>query len=621
MITGAILLVVAFIAIPKMELPQYGILFGGIGATFVLGAFTSGGVFAIGLCIMFFGLIVTLAVALFTKKSRRNSIVAAALAGLLAVGTILVLPSLTTTSRALSETPIVSGAPGAAILAGSQAVTADAPVTIECSSESLRSWSELVTCVNELPQSDADAYKSYMNRAPELSSWNEVLQYADLEKKTGADLRVITIFNANMSDAEARNAVRQDIGASADALPIVNAGSGSLVNTRGVTTGSFEEFRDNRSQVRVMLVPPMETKTTASFTLTAGSKPMADISYAQKGVGVLTECKNPSRGIVVHVPATPDTTQTPPVSHNPPSSTTPPDHNPPPVVPPTPPGTPEKPKCEGKDCSPTTPPPGKCKENCNEEPPPDTCKENPSKCEEEPPTCEGKGCTPPCTDNCTPPPGGCKENCNEEPPPDTCKENPSKCEEDEGKDPSKGPQQPEHHEPVDAPDPNQGESTPPVEDDPANPDTAPDAGSPNAGETDAPGVDEPTEDNQHEVPADRDDDVAPVEDDPATGEVDGSDSPFGGNTNESQESNSTEQQDTTSGSSQEADTTSDSDTVSSNNDSPSSNQGESEPPTVEVELASMSTDNGGTMMDFAIVLSLGITLGAAFVLRYRVRQS
>jgi hypothetical protein len=213
------------------------------------------------------------------------------------------------------------------------------------------SWGNLVERVNALPADKKAAYIAAINQRSEyLGTWEDVQKYAAAEKGTGVDTRVILVLNSSVTDQQARDTVGKTLGATANKLSVVQT-TGALVNTRGVETGAIADFADERSQIRVILTTPVKVNELGKIQLVANTK------AAQSGVGVLTECTNPSTGIVTIVRRTPPsrTTSTAPKtststspstatptkssstapSTKPPTTTTPPTTTPPTTAPPT----------------------------------------------------------------------------------------------------------------------------------------------------------------------------------------------------------------------------------------------------------------------------------------------
>jgi hypothetical protein len=219
-------------------------------------------------------------------------------------------------------------------VSGKDVNTATTPPSLDDGKGPVHSWTELVQRVNGLPKAKHDAYVAAINsRSQYLGTWDDVQQYAALEKKDkNLDTRVIIVLNSDVTDKQARDAVRSDVGDATDKLPIVRI-SGALVNTRGVDAGKIEDFADGRAQIRVILTTPVVKKDD-----TGGTKVAADTDAASKGTGVLTECTNPSTGIVHHpkpIPVPPKKTHKPPTSTKTPPVTTPPSSTPPTSTPPT----------------------------------------------------------------------------------------------------------------------------------------------------------------------------------------------------------------------------------------------------------------------------------------------
>lgn len=164
----------------------------------------------------------------------------------------------------------------------------------------VHSWTELVQRVNAMPAVQKDGYiKAINDRSQFFGTWGDVQHYAEIEK-TGVDTRVIVLINSDIRSSKARNAVRSNLGDKADTLPFVRD-DGALVNSRGIEQGQVSDFADGRSQVRVMLTVPLWDAQRNTYG--------PDIEAAKKGVGILTECKNPSTGLV----------HNPKVTHNTPS--------------------------------------------------------------------------------------------------------------------------------------------------------------------------------------------------------------------------------------------------------------------------------------------------------------
>lgn len=227
----------------------------------------------------------------------------------------------------------VSSADASKPLAGKDVNTETTPPSLDDGKGPVHSWTELVQRVNGLPKAKKDAYIAAINaRSRFLGTWDDVQQYAAMEKKDDLDTRVVLIINSTVTDKEARDAVRTDVGDATDKLPIVRV-SGALVNTRGVDAGKIEDFADGRSQIRVILTTPVVKKDGKD-----NAKPVANTDAASKGTGVLTECTNPSTGIVRHpTPHTVPPKKTSPPPSVPPTtpSTTPPTTRPPTTTPPT----------------------------------------------------------------------------------------------------------------------------------------------------------------------------------------------------------------------------------------------------------------------------------------------
>lgn len=81
--------------------------------------------------------------------------------------------------------------------------------------------------------------------------WTDVQKWATADD---VDPRVIQVFNLEISDQEARDAVRELVGNDADRLPIARHMT-CIVNTRGFGHETVQDFADCREMVRVTLAP------------------------------------------------------------------------------------------------------------------------------------------------------------------------------------------------------------------------------------------------------------------------------------------------------------------------------------------------------------------------------
>lgn len=142
--------------------------------------------------------------------------------------------------------------------------------------------------------------------------WEDVSKWATA---TDIDPRVIHVFNMDVTDQGARDAVRDLVGSDADRMPIARHMT-CIVNTRGFGHETVQDFADCRKMVRVSLAP---------------------IVYDEKGepvglrsdAGIFVDCLNIwwiPRQVVPNGP---------PPSVAPPATTTPTGTIPPGTVPPT----------------------------------------------------------------------------------------------------------------------------------------------------------------------------------------------------------------------------------------------------------------------------------------------
>jgi hypothetical protein len=303
----------------------------------------------------------------------------------------------------------------------------------------LASWNQLYNCMKD--------QQWYINGVNQMKQYNG-FDWSDVQKWAGegVDARTIQVFNMNISDTDARNAVRGLVGNAANTLPIVR--NGNMVNTMGLEHNSMTPFVDNKPQVRVSLTP-----------LAYDSSGVAHVNLSSEG-GIFIDCLNdwgkraPAPTPVVYT-----------VTNKPPPPTGGGCTEPHGCLPPPPPPVdnctahPQAPECQ--------PPVDDCKAHPNKpecKPPVDDCKKHPEKPECKPPvdcTTPGhendEGCKPDCEANpeapeCNPPvdcttpghendegckpdcttPGhendeGCKPDCETNPEAPECQPEPEKC--------------------------------------------------------------------------------------------------------------------------------------------------------------------------------------------------
>lgn len=148
--------------------------------------------------------------------------------------------------------------------------------------------------------------------------WADVEKWATTE---GIDPRVIQVFNLEISDQEARDAVRELVGDAADRLPIARHAT-CIMNTRGFGREVVQNFADCRKMVRVSLAPLVYNE-------------QGDVVGLRSDAGIFVDCFNIwwiPRQVVKNGP--PPTPTTPRVPSTPPG-TVPPGTVPPGTVPPS----------------------------------------------------------------------------------------------------------------------------------------------------------------------------------------------------------------------------------------------------------------------------------------------
>lgn len=232
----------------------------------------------------------------------------------------------------LEQLPVVAGGD---VVRGDSTTSPETPSVVpvavirECGT--LATWKSLVDCMG-----DQQWYIDGVNQMKSYTGfdWSDVKKWAEGSKNI--DARVIQVYNLEISDEDARDAVRSLIGDAADKLSVVR--HGDFVNTRGLEQGTVSPFLDRKQQVRVSLAPLVYTN----------GKP----SGLRADAGVFVDCLNiwAIPKAVGKVPPNPGRS-VPPAPSNPPG-TVPPTTVPPttpPTTPPTVPPTTGNPKSPEQD--------------------------------------------------------------------------------------------------------------------------------------------------------------------------------------------------------------------------------------------------------------------------------
>jgi hypothetical protein len=109
-------------------------------------------------------------------------------------------------------------------------------------------WADAVRVLGDL-----DWYVEAVNARKSKTGfdWEDIKKWATAD---GIDPRVIQVYSLEISDQEARDAVRELVGDAADRLPIARHMT-CIVNTRGFGREKVQDFADCRKMVRVSLAP------------------------------------------------------------------------------------------------------------------------------------------------------------------------------------------------------------------------------------------------------------------------------------------------------------------------------------------------------------------------------
>lgn len=266
------------------------------------GLFVLSAGFGVSLWVPFLAIVIVLGWFLVAVRKHQGKPIAGPIAAASLVTAILVtsatLVLVNATSASPNQTTWMSAQVGTAnvdqpLLSGGEVITEEVPVTIECGKQPdgsyipVGSWTQLVECVEAAPEDQRAAFIAAANERKDLGlGWDDIKSYADAEKATGVESRVILVINSSATDEEVRAKVQAEVGPAAATLPIVHL-DGYLVNSTDRHDGGIADVADGRSQVRVMLAPLKKD----------GEKFVPDLEKVMQGIGILTLCQNFSSGI------------------------------------------------------------------------------------------------------------------------------------------------------------------------------------------------------------------------------------------------------------------------------------------------------------------------------------
>ena len=224
------------------------------------GAFISGGAIVVGIMVL-------VLVTLFTTAGQPPTNASAA------------KPTATATATPTGEKtdsvtglPIVDGGNPAKPINGN-ASNADARTPVVRPGSVVTNWAGL----DALLGTDT-AYTACVSKTTGMNWSSDVPKFKSTESAN--DPRYILAVNTTASDAAIRKNASDAVGENLSGLKILRVGS--IVNTRGFTSGGCQEFLDRRSMVRVSL---------GKFVYnTDGS-----VKGLQTGTGVFVDCHNPWR--------------------------------------------------------------------------------------------------------------------------------------------------------------------------------------------------------------------------------------------------------------------------------------------------------------------------------------
>ena len=181
------------------------------------------------------------------------------------------------------------------------------PPVLQDGKGDLQSWGDFVARVNALPEAarlqtmqNVNTWfesTSAKNKDPkfQFANWNTVTEIAALP----GEYRVIAVVKSDISEQEAREAVRPRLGNLADTLPVVFIDN-AILNTEcgggdcAVKPEPAQQFVDLNGQVRVMLTVPVKGKE--------GFSNEPNLAAAQAGIGLAVECGNGFLGTVTFAP-------------------------------------------------------------------------------------------------------------------------------------------------------------------------------------------------------------------------------------------------------------------------------------------------------------------------------
>lgn len=207
-------------------------------------------------------------------------------------------PSTSTTTVATTTTvpatdpvtglPIVDGGNPADPISGTES-NADSRTPVVRAGDIVTNWAGL----DALLGNDA-SYTACVSKTTGMNWGSDVPKFKSTENADN-DPRYILAVNTTVSNEAIRKIASNSVNEDLSGLKILRVGE--IVNTRGFTSGSCQEFVDRRSMVRVSL---------SKFVYASDGS----VKGLQSGTGVFVDCHNPWRLPTPSVPARPGSTTT-----------------------------------------------------------------------------------------------------------------------------------------------------------------------------------------------------------------------------------------------------------------------------------------------------------------------
>jgi len=191
-----------------------------------------------------------------------------------AIPTPTATPTSTPTTDPVTGLPIVDGGDSANPISGPES-NADPRTPVVREGDIVANWAEL----DALLGTDT-YYKECVDKTAKMNWDSDVPKFKLTESVAGNDPRFILAVNTTASDEAIRKIASDSIGEDLSGLEILRVDS--IINTRGFTTSSYQEFLDRRSMVRV---------TLGKFVYNDDGS----VRGLQTGTGVFVDCHNPWR--------------------------------------------------------------------------------------------------------------------------------------------------------------------------------------------------------------------------------------------------------------------------------------------------------------------------------------